>query len=173
MLIVLTAAVALGAAAPAPPGRGIQRLITKVSVEQGEEFSLRAENPAPSPLSSTAAVELVLTPDPRNEEREPYAPSLSYHAPLDLSGDSAAPAKNGTLLEIEALSSRAWTGRLSNLSWHQKEATVRSGAHPLPQVVPAGRYKLSFWIGGWRSNQVDVVVRRGGKVTPAGDDLNP
>lgn len=164
VVVVGGASGAYVAAAP-PVSEGIHRLVTRVSFQPDEECRLHAENPSASPLVSTAPAELVLTPEPRTETREPYAPTLSYHAPLDLSGDAAVSASNGSTLTIAASSSKAWSVRLSKLPWHKKESAVRFGSHPFRQVVPAGRYKLSFWVGGWRSNEVDVMVHRGGRVT--------
>jgi hypothetical protein len=164
MLTLLLASVALLAAAVVK-GDGIQRMIIRVALEDGGTFVLVIENPADTPLSSKEATELALEPEPRPETQRPYAPSYSYRAPVDLSGEAAVAATAATLLEVQASSKRQWRGRIPDLAWHRKEAMARLGSHQLAQVVPVGRYKLSFWVGGWKSNDVDVLVQPGGRVT--------
>jgi hypothetical protein len=146
-------------------GAGIERMIIRVALEGGGTFAVEIENPAATPLSSKEATELALEPEPRPETQRPYAPSVSYRAPVDLSGDAAVAATAATPLEVPASSKRQWRGRVADLAWHRKEAMARLGSHQLSQVVPVGRYKLSFWVGGWASNQVDVLVHPRGRVT--------
>ena len=164
MLTLLLAGLGLLAAAVVE-GAGIQRMIIGVALEDGGTFAVEIENPAETPLSSKEPTELALVPDPLPETQRPYAPSVSYRAPVDLSGDAAVAATAATLLQVDASSKRQWRGRIADLAWHRKEAMARLGSHQLAQVVPVGRYKLSFWVGGWPSNQVDVLVHPGGRVT--------
>jgi hypothetical protein len=155
----------LGLAAAVLQGAEIRRMIIRVALDDGGTFSVEIENPAETPLSSTDATELGLEPEPMPQMQRPYAPSVSYRAPVDLSGNAAVPAAAPTLLKVPASSKRQWRGRVADLAWHRKEAMARLGSHQLAQVVPVGRYKLCFWVGAWPSNQVDVVVHPGGRVT--------
>ncbi len=164
MLVLLLAGLGLLAAAVVE-GAEIRRMIIRVALENGGTFAVEIENPAETPLSSKEPTELALVPEPLPETQRPYAPSVSYRAPVDLSGDAAVPAAAATLLEVPASSKRRWRGRVADLAWHRKEAMARLGSHQLAQVVPVGRYKLSFWVGGWSSSQVDVLVHPGGRVT--------
>jgi len=164
MLTLLFASLGLLAAAVVE-GAGIERMIIRVALEEGGTFVVEIENPADTPLSSKEATELALEPEPRPETQRPYAPSVTYRAPVGLSGDAAVAATVAKLLEVPASSKRQWRGRVADLVWHRKEAMSRLGPHQLAQVVPVGRYKLSFSVGGWASNQVDVLVHPGGRVT--------
>jgi hypothetical protein len=152
-------------AAPVAVGAEIRRMIIRVALEDGGTFALEIENPAEAPLSSKEPTELVLVPEPLPEAQHPYAPSVSYRAPVDLSGEAAVPATAAALLEVQASSKRQWRGRIPSLAWYRRESVARLGSYPFTQVVPVGRYKLSFWVGGWKSNDVDVLVHRGGRVT--------
>jgi hypothetical protein len=164
MLTLLLATLALPVAAVVE-GPGLQRMIMKVALEEGGTFAVEIENPADTPLSSKETTELVLEPEPPPETQRPYAPSISYRAPVDLSGGAAVAATASTQLDVPASSKRRWRGRIADLMWHRKEALARLGSHQLAQVVPVGRYKLSFWVGGRLSNQTDVLVHAGGRVT--------
>jgi hypothetical protein len=152
-------------ATPVVDGMAIHRMIIRVALPEPGAFTLEIENPAATPISSTETTELALEPEPRLQTLDPYAPAISYRAAVDLSGDAAVRAGAATLLEVPAASKRRWRGTLADLGWHRKEGVARLGAHQLAQVVPAGRYKLSFWVGGWRSNEVAVVVLSGGRVS--------
>jgi len=172
MLIVLVGSMAVIGAPPVADVSRAPRMACRLMLNAGDQFELALENASTRKFDVVVRAKFILTPEPPPPSEYPPAASVSYGAPLDLSGaDVAKDDADETRLEMAPSATRTWTGRLTSLPWHREVSSTRLGSRPFRQVVPEGRYKLTFQVqghgvGACRSSEHLLEVRKGRLLDP-------